>query len=74
MVVPADVVHAARAGNFAVVQAYFASGPRDVDDDCEAGPGMTMPVPLLHVALAPSGPLTMVDQDGPRPSLPLEIK
>ena len=32
MVVPADVAQAAREGNFAVVQAYFASGPqRDVD-------------------------------------------
>ena len=57
MVVPADILTAARAGNFDVVHAYFASGPRDVEDDCEGGPGMTMPVPLLHSALAPNGPL-----------------
>ena len=63
MVVPADVVAAAREGNFDVVAAYFASEPRDVDDDCETGPGMTMPVPLLHIALTPNGPLAM-DEDG----------
>ena len=64
MVVPADVVQAARDGDLAVVEAYFASEPRDVEDDCEIGPGMTMPVPLLHVALAPSGPRLTMDQDG----------
>ena len=34
MVVPSDVARAAREGNFAVVQAYFASGPqRDVEGE-----------------------------------------
>ena len=61
MVVPADVVQAACAGNFDVVQAYFASGPRDIEDHCDIPgepplgtiPGMTVPVSLLSVALTP---------------------
>jgi len=36
MVVPAAILTAARAGNFAVVQAYFASGPRDVEGSWKA--------------------------------------
>ena len=63
MVVPADVVAAAREGNFDVVAAYFASEPRDVEDDCEGGIMTSMPVPLLHAALAANRPLPM-DQDG----------
>ena len=56
MVVPADVVQAARDGDLAVLEAYFASEPRDVDDDCETVPGRTMPVQLLSIALAPDSP------------------
>ena len=52
MVVPGDVVAAARDGNFAVVEADFASAPRDVEDHvASGGGGMTMPLPLLHIAV-----------------------
>ena len=52
MVVPLNVMMAALQGNFAVVEAYFASAPRDMEDHVESGGGgMTMPVPLLHIAL-----------------------
>ena len=64
MVVPFDVARAAREGNFAVVQAYFASGPqRDVEDDCENAQGVTVPIPLLHFAL-PIGLDDRLDENG----------
>ena len=64
MVVPADVAQAAREGNFAVVQAYFASGPQlDVEDDCENDAGVTVHIPLLHFALT-LGLYQRLDEDG----------
>ena len=64
MVVPFDVARAAREGNFAVVQAYFASGPqRDVEDDCENDAGVTVHIPLLHFALT-LGLYQRLDEDG----------
>ena len=64
MVVPSDVAQAAREGNFAVVQAYFASRPqRDVEDDCENHAGVTVHIPLLHFALT-LGLYQRLDEDG----------